>query len=119
MTRPYRLRVVPSSPERMVARLRELSDWVCWFEVSPDNPIDCRRDYLAMYGRCARLLIRWAMRAHAGWAEAGAAAPECCVTSNAEEIERMEWKLYSMGWVGQTSQRWPGDDVARGQMEEK
>jgi hypothetical protein len=106
MTRPYRLRVVPSSPERLVARLRELSDWVCWFELSPDNPIDCRRDYLAMYGRCARLLIRWQMWAdfHAGvaWAPLVGIRPD----------------IYAQFWEDSFG-NWPGDDVARGQMEDE
>jgi hypothetical protein len=90
MTRPYRLRIVPSSPERMADLLTRLARNACLW-------------------RGARLLLRWNNRA---------VSMRTGALRHSEEFSIIE--MYGLLWRCQyNAQRWPGDDVARGQMEDE
>jgi hypothetical protein len=90
MIRPYRLRIAPSSPERIAYLLTRLARNACLW-------------------RGARLLLRWNNRA---------IAMRTGALRHSEHFTFVE--MYQILWRCQyNAQSWPGDDVARGQREDE
>jgi len=109
VTYRYRLRVVPSSEGRMASLLERLASDLAWGGKGDAAFCRARDSHLTgpfRWARCARLLIRWQMWAHfhagVAWAPLVGVRPH----------------VYAQFWENIFG-RWPGDDVARGQMEDE
>ena len=108
-----RLRLAPSSPERLAELLPRIESYACWLTMCPDSPVDCHRTAQELTLRGWRLLLMWfenSISAHT-WAAAKVSTRGRLST---EHYYRLAWSTYY------PHQHWPpdGDERLRRELDE-
>lgn len=106
-----RLRLAPSSAERMIGLIRQIDDWVCWLVMSSESSVDCRRDCAGLSDRALRLLLRWFAAGREMAVEAGFNDPEESLCERLYWYQRAFERRYEF---------WPsrGDESLRRELDE-